>query len=76
VQPQVPGQQPGLGSEHGTVSPVRPWTGDLPPQYRDLMPQHQDLCVLGGVTARQEHQPAGQPDHEQVHKTDQHERRA
>jgi len=35
------------------VSPVRPWTGDLPPQDRDLMPQHQDLCILDGVTSRQ-----------------------
>ena len=26
VQPQVPGQQPGHGSEHGPVSPVRPRT--------------------------------------------------
>ena len=71
-----PGQQPGQSGEHGAVSPVRPWTGDLPPQHCDLMPQHQDLRVLGGVTARQEHQPAEHPDHEQVDKTDQHERRA
>ena len=40
------------------VSPIRPRTGNLTPQHRDLMPQHKDLRVLGGITARQEHQPA------------------
>jgi hypothetical protein len=45
-------------------------------QYRHLMPQHQDLCVLGGVAARQKRQPAEHSDHEQVDEADQHERRA
>jgi hypothetical protein len=48
VPPQVPGQQPGQGAGHGAVSPVRPW-GDLPPEDRDLVPQHEDLRILGGV---------------------------
>jgi hypothetical protein len=54
VQPQVPGQQPGQGGEHGTVSPVRFRAGDLPAQHRDLVPEDQDLCGLGGVASRQE----------------------
>jgi hypothetical protein len=53
VQPQAPGQQPGQRGEYGTVSPVRPWERDLPTQDRDLMAQHEDLRILGGVTARQ-----------------------
>jgi len=79
VQPQAPGQQPGQGGEHGTVSPVRPRARDLPSQHRDLMPQHEDLRVLRSVAARQQRQqrqPAEHPDHEQVEETDQHERRA
>jgi hypothetical protein len=58
VQPQVSGQQPGQGSEHGAVSPVRPQTSDLTPQHRDLVPQDKDLRVLGGITPGQERQPS------------------
>jgi len=72
----VPGQQPRQGREHGTVSPVRPRARGLPTQHRDLEPQHQDLRVLGGVTARQERQPAEHADHEQVDEADKHERRS
>jgi len=39
VQPQVPGQPPCQGGEHGTVSPDRLGAGDLPPQHRDLVPE-------------------------------------
>jgi hypothetical protein len=76
MNPQATGQQRGQGSEHGTVSPVRPRARNLPPQDRDLMPQDQDLRVLGDITARQQRQPAEQPDHEQVDKANEHERRA
>jgi hypothetical protein len=58
VQPQAPGQDPGQGGQHGTVSPVRPWPGALPPQDRDLMPQYEDLRVLRGIAAGQQRQPA------------------
>jgi hypothetical protein len=76
VQPKVPGQQHRQGREHGTVSPVRPRARDLPTQHRDLVPQHQDLRVLGSITARQKRQPAEHADHEQVGEADEHERRA
>ena len=66
VQPKMPGQQPHQSREHGTVSPVRLRARDLPAQHRDFVPQHQDLRVLGGVTARQERQPAEHADHEQA----------
>jgi hypothetical protein len=49
---------------------------DLRPQHRDLMPQHEDLRVLSGVAARQEHQPAENPDYEQIGEANKHERRA
>ena len=49
---------------------------DLTAQHSDLVPQHQDLRVFGGVTPRQERQPAEHPDHEHADKADEHERRA
>jgi hypothetical protein len=76
VQPQLPRQQPRQGGEHGTVSPVRPRPGNLTTQHRDLMPEHQDLGVLGSVASRKERQPAERPDHEQVDEANEHERRA
>jgi hypothetical protein len=72
VQPQAPGQQPSEGCEDGAVGPVRL----LARQDRDLMPENQDLRVLGGIAPRQERQLAERPDHEQVGKADEHERRA
>jgi hypothetical protein len=75
VQSQAPGQQPRQGGKHGTIRPVRPRASDLATQHRNLMPEHQDLSVLRGITARQQHKPAEHPDYEQVHKTEQHERR-
>lgn len=59
-----------------TVGPVPVRARDLAVQGHGLMPQHQGLRVLGGSLLRQEHQSARRPDHEQVAKTDQHERRA
>lgn len=41
-----------------------------------LTAEDQDLRILGGDASRQEHQPAGHPDHEQVDETDKHERQA
>jgi hypothetical protein len=76
VQPQVPRQQPRQGGEDGAVSPIRPRPRDLPAQHSDLVPQHQDLRILRGVTARQERQPAEHPGHEQVDEANEHERRA
>jgi len=40
------------------------------------MPQHEDLRVLDGVAARQEHQPAERTDQGQVNETNKHECRA
>ena len=46
------------------------------PQDRDLVPEHENLRVLRGVISRQEHQPAENPDHDEVNETDEHDRRA
>jgi hypothetical protein len=58
VEPQARGQQPGQGGDHGAVGPVRPGAGNLAAQDGDLMPEHQDLSVLGGaLRARSASQP-------------------
>ena len=74
MQPKVPGQQPRERCDHGPVSPVRLRPGDAA-QDRDFMPQYQDLYVLGGVAPGEEHQPAEQPDHEQIDEAEEHDRR-
>jgi hypothetical protein len=64
VLTKVPEQQPRQRDDHRAVSPVRIRAGDLAAQDRDFLPQHQDLDVFGGVAAREQRQPAEQPDHE------------
>jgi hypothetical protein len=63
VLPKVPGQQPRERGDHGAVSPVRFWAGDLTAQDRNLVPQYQDLDVLRCAAAREQRHPAEQPDH-------------
>ena len=76
VHAEVRRQQPGQGGEHGAVGPVRLRPGDLAAEDGDLMTEHQDLCVLCAIASREEHQPAEEPDHDQVDEADEHERRA
>jgi len=76
VQPQVSGQQPCQGCDDGTVGPVQFRAGNLAAQDGYLVPQDQDLRVLGGMAPCEQRQPAEQPDHEQVDETDEPERRA
>ena len=73
VQPQVPGQQPRERGDHRPVGPVQLRAGDPAAEDRDLIPQDQDLHVFGGVAAREQHQPAEQPDHEQIGEPEEHE---
>jgi hypothetical protein len=69
----VSGQQPRQSGDHRTVSSVRLGAGDLAAQDRDLMPPDQDLHVFRGIAAREERQPAGHPDHEQIEEAEEHE---
>ena len=39
------------------------------------MPQYQELNVLGAVASGEEHEPAEQPDHEQIDEAEEHDRR-
>jgi hypothetical protein len=55
---QLARQQPDQNSEYGAVRPGPAQPGILPPQDGDLVPQHEDLCGLARVTARDQHEPA------------------
>jgi hypothetical protein len=59
-------QQPGQRCQDRPVGPVRLRAGDLSPQHRDLMTEHHDLRILRRLAAAQQHQPAKDPDHDQV----------
>jgi len=52
------------------------WEQEVQGHLMALTAEDQDLRILGGGASRQEHQPAGHPDHEQVDETDKHERQA
>jgi hypothetical protein len=88
----VPGQQRArgdepVGAQHDwqmlgerrqdrPVGPVRHGPGDLTPEHCDLMTQHHELRVLGRLGAAEQHQPAKDPDHDQVEQTKSHEPRS
>jgi hypothetical protein len=46
-----------------------PRTYDLPPHHRQLMPQHQDLRLLGDVRPRQQGEPAEKADEDEIEQT-------
>ena len=54
------GEQSGEGGDHGVVAPVepRPWSASL--QHGQLMAQHEDLDLVGGVGSVVERYPAQQ----------------
>ncbi len=59
-------KQPGQRRQDGAVGPVRLGPGDLTAEHRDLMTEHHDLGVLRYLAAAEQHQPAEDPDHDQV----------
>jgi len=75
VSPQVPGQQSCQRSEHTAIGPVRLRAGDLAPEYRDLMPQHQDLQVFRGIAAGEQRKPRKRAGHGEAYEAEEHERR-
>lgn len=57
-EPAQPGrEQPGECGEHGAVSPVQLRPTSLAAQHRYLVPQHQDLDVLGRIFAAEQRKP-------------------
>lgn len=59
-----------------TARSAQPGLGHLAAQHHHLTPQHQDLHIVGRLTAAQQEQPARHPDHDQIQQTDRYERRS
>jgi len=54
------GEQAGEGGDHATVAPPDLWSWCASLQDGQLMAQHEDLDLIGGVGAGVEHYPAQQ----------------
>jgi hypothetical protein len=69
-QPQLAelaaGQQPGQRGQHRPVGPRQPRILDLPLENGDLVPQNQNLRVLGTIRAGEQGKPAEHAQHRQV----------
>ena len=50
--PARPRQHPTDGSQQRWVGGPEPWSRVWPGQHRELVPQHQELQILGGATSR------------------------
>jgi hypothetical protein len=66
-------EQPCQRRQDRSVGPVRLGPGDLTPQHRDLMTQHHDLRILRRLASAEQHQPAKDPDRDQVEQAKNHE---
>jgi hypothetical protein len=64
--------KPRQRGEPGPVGWLVPRPADLPPQYRVLMPEHQQLSILRQVTAEHQDGQAEYPAREQVDDLEQH----
>jgi hypothetical protein len=59
--------------QRSNVSGVtRRWTGDLSAQHRDLLPEHEDLGVLGDLPASEQLEPAQELTQNQVEESELH----
>jgi hypothetical protein len=70
------GQQSGQCTDDGAIRPGRPWSRDLPTQDSQLMAQHENLHVLGGVRADDQGCPGQESTEDQVHESQCHDRRS
>jgi hypothetical protein len=69
---QVAGEQAGQGGQDRPVWPGQMRPAHLARQHRDLVTQDQDLNVFGRGPAREQPQPAEQPDRDQIQHSEQH----
>jgi hypothetical protein len=61
------GERPAGGSQQNPVACGEPGAAGLAAQHPKLMPQHQDLQVLGAVIGvRQDQQASDQPEYESI----------
>jgi Resolvase, N terminal domain len=67
---------PGQRRQDRSVGPVQLRPRDLTPQHRDFVAEDHDLRILGTLAAAQQHQPAKDPDHDQVEQAKGHKPRS
>jgi len=72
----TPGSSRASAASIPRPGPVRPGSADLTAQHRDIMTEHHDLRVLGCLAAAEQHQPAEDPDHDQIDQAKGHESRS
>jgi hypothetical protein len=65
-------QEPDQRGEERPVGPVQPGPRMCPAQHGDLMPQHQQLGVLGSRRPAEQDQPAAEPDEDEIEQTQRH----
>jgi hypothetical protein len=72
ARPAGPRQRPANRREQGTVGGLEPGTCDLAAQDCELVAEYQDLQILGGLAAGQQHQQLDGAAERQVGKLRQH----
>ena len=72
VYPQLPWKEQYQRGHDGSVGPVQPGSRVGAAQHGDLVPEHQQLRVLGRWRAAEQDQPAAEPDEDQVEQAEGH----
>jgi hypothetical protein len=72
MRPQPSRREADQRGEHSAVGPVQAGPRIGAAQHGDLVPQHQQLRVLGGGRAAEQDQPAAQPGEDQIEQTEGH----
>jgi hypothetical protein len=72
MHPQPSRQEPDQRSEDDAVGPVQAGPRIGAAQHGDLVPQHEQLRVLGRWRTAEQHNPAADPDEDQIEQTEGH----
>ena len=72
VHPQPCRQEPDQRGEDRPVGPIEPGPRMSAAQHGDLMPQHEQLRVLGGRRPAKQDQPAADPDEDEIEQAQRH----
>jgi hypothetical protein len=73
MRPQSSRQEPDQRGEDCAVGPIQLGPGVGAAQHGDLVPQYQELSVLGSRRPAEQDQPAADPDEDEVEQADRHE---
>ena len=72
VHPQLCRQEPDESGEDHAVGPVEPGPGIGAAQHGDLVPQHEQLGVLGSREPAEQDQPAAESDEDEIEQAQGH----